>query len=294
MKKKNVMVALGCLALAAAAHAAPVSMANLSGGGATWQNIGSTGLGFGVADAQTGSQGDAFDIGMTFQVNGVAYNTPGGTFDLTGQKVTGGVATLSGLNVHTSYWSDTSSPTLRTLFTLSNTTGSAISATVSMLTNVGSDGSTQHVRTSSGDAVFTATDRWLVSDDSSTTAGDPANLHALWGVGGLAPTAIGTTVFEAAGNQGVRVDYLLTLAAGQTSSLMMLNQIWGTSTAAIGSAAQFDTLSASSSVLADLSAADRNRIVNWRVGSATVPEPGSLLLVGAACLALGAARRRKA
>jgi hypothetical protein len=97
--KKNFLVALSCLAMAAAAHAAPVTLDNLTGGGATWQGIGNTGFGFGISDAQTGGQGDAFDAALTFQVNGVAYNTPGGMFDLTGQKATGGMATLAGLNV---------------------------------------------------------------------------------------------------------------------------------------------------------------------------------------------------
>jgi PEP-CTERM motif len=162
-----------------------------------------------------------------------------------------------------------------------------------MLTNVGSDGATQIIQSSSGDTSFSAADRWLVTDDTPTLS-DPANLHLLWGTGGLAPNSVSRTVFSSAGSEGVRVDYLLTLAAGQTSSLMMVNQIFGTASAAVGSAAQFDALSASSSLLSDLSAAERNRIVNWRLGSASVPEPSSMLLVGAACLALGAARRRKA
>lgn len=290
--KRNLLIGVAWLAMSVGAQAAPVSTGNLTGGGALW-SVGNTSAGFAIVDAQTQSQSDAFDYGLTFYVNGVAYNTPGGTFDLSGQKATGGTALMSGLNVFTSYYADTASPALRTLFTMTNTTSQAITRTVSMRTNVGSDSSTQTVATSSGDTAFTKADRWIVTDDGA--GGDPANLHVLWGTGGLAPSAVGQTVFEAAGTQGVLADFVLTLEAGQTSSLMMVNQIFNTASAATGNANQFNTLGANSALLADLSSAERARIVNWKVGAAaaTVPEPASLLLVAVAGLALAGARRRK-
>lgn len=293
--KKNILIACGLAAMASLAQAAPVPNATLTGGGANW-SVGSDANGFTVHEATFAATGqsDSFDDALTFQVNGAIYNTSGGIFDHTGQTATGGIATLSGLSVHTSYTALTSSPTLRTLFTLTNSGSQAITATVSMLTNVGSDGSTQVIGSSDGNTSFNLADRWLVTDDS-TTGGDPANLHVLWGLGGLLPTSVSSLVFDSAGTQGVRADFQMTLAAGQTSSLLMFNQIQSTAANALAGAADFSNLTATDARLADLTTAQRASIVNWNLGATnSLPEPTSLMLVAIAGLAVGATRRRKA
>lgn len=293
--KKNILIACGLAAMAALAQAAPVSVGQLTGGGANWTISATSANGFAVNDAtfQATGQGDAFDDALTFRVNGAAYRSTGNQFDLNGQTATGGIATLSGLSVQTSYTALTGSPTLRTLFTLTNSGSQSITATVSMQTNVGSDGSTQIIDSSDGNTSFNLADRWLVTDDGA--GGDPANLHVLWGLGGLLPTSVSSLVFNSAGTQGVRADFQVTLAAGQTSSLLMFNQIQSTAANAITGAADFSNLSSTDARLAGLTTAQRASIVNWNLGTTnTLPEPTSLLLVAVAGLAVGATRRRKA
>lgn len=291
---KNFTLTAGAIVLALCAGsvaAAPVTNGSLNGGGATWQSIGNNSFGFSVGDADIGGQGDAFDYGIGFLVGGTAYNTPGGTYDLSGQTVTGNVANIGGLNVFVQYYADTASPTLRTLISLSNLGSGSVSTTVRLQTNVGSDGSTQTIATSSGDTTLTALDRWIITDDTPTN-GDPANTHVLWGNGGLAPSNVGQTVFDAAGTQGILADFALTLAAGQTQSLMFFNQIHTTAAAAQGEVSVFDNLAPGSTLLAGLSQTELTQIQNWGFGEQQVPEPGVLALLGLGFAGLGLSRRR--
>jgi hypothetical protein len=274
---------------AGGAMAAPASSGSLSGGGATWTGITSGSAGFSIDDASINNQGDAFDSALRFSVGGLVYN-PTGSFDLTGQTATGANLNLGGLNVFVQYYADTASPTLRTLITLSNLGTGTITTTLRLQTNVGSDGSTQTVGTSSGDTAFTTADRWIITDDNPT-GGDPTNTHVLWGKGALAPTSVGTTVFSSAGDQGVLADFALAIAAGQTQSLMFFNQIQPTAALAQDTVNGFDNLSATSPLLAGLSNTQVSQIQNWNFGTQEVPEPGALALLGLGLAGLGWSRR---
>lgn len=294
MNKRLIGTVLGIMGLIGwegAAWSAPVANATLSGGGASWTSITNSGPGFSVNDANIGGQSDALDGGMVIFVNGTAYVSPS-PFDLTGQTVTGGVAALSGLSVSTQYWADTASPTLRTFVTVTNPTGASIAATVGLQTNVGSDGGTQTIATSSGDTAFTTADRWIITDDTPT-GGDPANTHVLFGAGGLAPSFVSQTVFSSAGTEGIRADFSLNLTAGATAYLLFFNQIHGLASAAQTDAPGFNTLNSSSPLLAGIGANQLGQIVNWNFGAASVPEPGTaaLLLLGGIGLKLSRRRR---
>ncbi|MFT0859063.1 VWA domain-containing protein [Ancylobacter sp. G4_0304] len=68
---------------------------------------------------------------------------------------------------------------------LTNTTSSTITRTLTLSTNLGSDGSTRILSTSSGDTTFSTGDNWIVTDDATSGGGDPAVLH-LFSINGAA------------------------------------------------------------------------------------------------------------
>ncbi|RZA35009.1 MAG: PEP-CTERM sorting domain-containing protein [Lysobacteraceae bacterium] len=276
--------------LSGLASAAPVTSASLSGGNAVW-TIGQNGaLGLNVIDANLGGQTDAFDNALAFQVGGFAYSS-GANFDLSGQTVTGNMASIAGLNVFVQYYADASSPTLRTLITLSNTGAGSVSTTVRLQNNVGSDSATRTIATSSGDTAFTAADRWIITDDDNGSGGDPANTHVLWGSNGQAPANVGLTVFSASGTQGVLADFALDIAAGTTESLMFFNQLYTSGSAAQAGVVGFNDLTSTNPLLAGLSPAQLSQIQNWEFEAQAVPEPSVIALMGLGLAGLRLSRR---
>ena len=279
------------------AHAAPINP-NASfpsvagGGGANWISIGNFGggAGFGIADASIGGQSDAYDIGGNLQVGGTTYVAPNPS-DLTGNLYTGGVASVNGLNTSLQYFFDNASPIVRSLATFTNPGGAAVTRTITWQNNLGADASTQVTGSSSGDTTFGINDRWVTTDDVNTGAGDPATYFALYGPGALVPTSATflTTTFLAAGAQGVRAEYMLTVGAGQTVSLLFFNGIDTTTANALAAVTQFDNLSATDPLLAGV---DLSQVANWDI--AQIPEPGTLGILGLGLVGLGLARRKRA
>ena len=288
------------LLLAPAAFAANVALpiGSISGGGSsTWGHISNSGYGshFMIYNGALHGQGDAFDDGATISVDGASYLNPDGDVDLTGSTVTTDPASLSGLSVNMQYYFDQTDAVVRTLVNFYNPEVAPISATASFQTNLGSDSGTQVISTSSGDTAFTTADRWIITDDS-TTGGDPTVTHVLYGPGGPLVTSnlVSLTVFSAFGTQGVRADYGLTVAAGDTLSLMFFNGLAPTATAATGYVSIFDTYAAlgASSLLSGLSQAERDRIVNWALGGQPdIPEPTTLVMLALAGAGLALRKR---
>ena len=288
------------LLLAPAAFAANVALpiGSISGGGSsTWGHISNSGYGshFMIYNGALPGQGDAFDDGATISVDGASYLNPDGDVDLTGSTVTTDPASLSGLSVNMQYYFDQTDAVVRTLVNFYNPEVAPISATASFQTNLGSDSGTQVISTSSGDTAFTTADRWIITDDS-TTGGDPTVTHVLYGPGGPLVTSnlVSLTVFSAFGTQGVRADYGLTVAAGDTLSLMFFNGLAPTATAATGYVSIFDTYAAlgASSLLSGLSQAERDRIVNWALGGQPdIPEPTTLVMLALAGAGLALRKR---
>ncbi len=202
---------------------------------------------------------DAYDIGMSVQVDGVYF--PSAAVASAGREIVVGPATLSGLSVTRKIYVSDTDGWARWVDLYSNPTGADITVGIIYEINPGSDGSRQLIATSSGDAVFTTADSWLVTDDSSNGGGDPTLNHNLHdGRTPFQPTAVSETVYSCASTNGTRWDYgSFLIPANSTRGLMTLLGQNSNQADAITNAT---ALSAQTAGLDGLSAADRGSIVN--------------------------------
>ena len=81
---------------------------------------------------------------------------------------------------------------VRTVEVLRNLTGDAITQTVRLLGNLGSDAATSVFATSDGDLIVEPTDSWFATDDADPDGGTPAVVHLLRGTSpqSLMPTSV--------------------------------------------------------------------------------------------------------
>jgi hypothetical protein len=275
---------------------------NLIGGGAEWQRFElifeRRADFFGLVDANLSVYDhfyfDAFDGALRLAVGSNIFNPSG--FTHSGQFVTTDSIFIGSLEVIAQYFADPNSPTLRTLFTFNNLGAFPLSVPVDIQTNLGSDETTQVISTSSGDSVFNANDRWVITDDFSTTDWDPTNTTVLAGLGRL-PDSVSQTIFRATGSEGIRADYTITLGAGETSSLLFFNVLNPTSTAALNNVRIFNNYDAirNAGLLTGLSDAQLINVSNFDFQTnQSVPEPASVLgLLAVGSLAVGSGLKRK-
>jgi subtilase family serine protease len=197
---------------------------------------------------------DAYDGGLFH--NGFPTFTSGLAED-DGREVVIGPATVSGLQVTRKIHVPTDQGYARFLEIVTNPSESAVNYTVSIRSNLGSDGSTIVVGTSGGDLIFTEADDWVVTDDSVDGGGDPTLLHVIAGAGGQRP------VLASRSGDNLRYDYELTLAPGETKIVLHfasqnINRATALAKAPDLTALQLDALEG-------LSNAERAAIVNFAV-----------------------------
>lgn len=155
---------------------------------------------FDVADVSDWNPGslsngsiDAYDGCYALTVDGTSYE-PGGsvTMTLSGRQLEFPEQTIGSLTVkRIVYVPTTGGDYARFLEVITNTSASAVTTTIDVSGNLGSDSGTSLTSTSSGDTTLTTSDQWFATDDSSATGGDPALGHVFQGTSAmLAPTTV--------------------------------------------------------------------------------------------------------
>lgn len=225
----------------------------------------------GVADARVLSPvaSDAFDGGLVLFVDD--HQIPITTnITQVDQTVTVGPTTLSGLDVTLRYTALQDSPTLRTLVILHNPTNAAVTTSIQMATNVGSDDKTLVQATSSGDTSIDSGDTWAITSDSEVPPSDAINTHVVAGPGApKLPPTISDRVFdcsEAQAPNGVLATFALTIDPGETQALLFFNQIHTTveqATDAVGDFVFLDDSTLDDPLFAGLDSPTLTRVLNW-------------------------------
>ncbi|MEM7626724.1 MAG: hypothetical protein AAF333_14115 [Planctomycetota bacterium] len=257
--------------------------------------FGDVGGGFaGIFDASSlglGGGGDHFDDALGIGLNGLAYGTDTG--DLTGSELVLDPVTLDGFEVQVGY--RTVGPVLRQLVIVTNVSNATGNATVSWHNNTGNDSSQQVISTSDGDLAAELSDRWVVTADNTTGTDNEVNAWVLFGPGSPAVTPSnvqlvdGLASFGGAGNEGLSAEFDLSLALGQTQSILLFVGIEGINVDGIKLAKNIDLTDSPlfGGLIADLSTQERLQIANY-----AIPEPHAAF--GFVVLGLAVWRRRAA
>ncbi len=160
---------------------------------------------------------DAFDGMDRLQVGGADYSPSAVAASITdnGQTVLLGSQTLAGLTVSREVTVPDAGGQdfARTIDSFQNTTANSITATVTILGNLGSDAATTVFATSDGTGVVSPTDQWIGTDDAIDGGGTPAVISCIHGPTGLMPASVSLI------GDNLAWTYSLTVPAGQTVRL---------------------------------------------------------------------------
>ncbi|MFT5356151.1 MAG: MYXO-CTERM domain-containing protein [Polyangiales bacterium] len=271
----QLFLVLLCVPFFARASRAEAQTDLLDVAGGEW-DIDSDGRGV-ISDGGFMGQNDAYDgfaelcvvpaldpsIGCAFADEYSASFTPA-TVDATTGEVFMVEDLLSGLTVSRRYYASTSGiGWLRIIEVLRNGSGAPITAQVRVGGNLGSDGSTQVIAADGGS--LSAASAWLVTDDSSDGAGDPALGYLIRG------PALGPAVVDFGSpsshtfNGNTYWDYApVTISPGQTVAYMSFLVQRSTRAAATAAVSEISALSPES--LRGIEPAFRSYIQNFRLG----------------------------
>lgn len=214
---------------------------------------------------------DAFDGGVTLSVNGTSVAPEYLNSDYVAEYVANafGAGTrfywpINGVTViREDLARSKGSPTLRSLITLKNFSGSNKSVTLNWESNLGSDGSTGVRESSSGDNNFTAKDRWIVTSDTAgnVTPGDPVVTHVFSGKGKVKKPKLNPVCTVSTGDIGVT--YKVKVPKKSTKYLLMFTEMTPTNKAGAKEAEKFDSTKKLKPLLKGLSSKQKKNILNW-------------------------------
>jgi hypothetical protein len=217
---------------------------------------------YGIDDGEAFGDSDAFDGGLVLWVNGVPFVDGDGEGDLVGDQLTVGPESFSGVNVRRIERGLPGSPTLRTLIELKNTKKKKTTVNLTLDSDLGSDSSTEVRETSSGDAFFSARDRWVVTSDDADDASDPPVTEALFGKGKVTRLAHGLVGIEL---ECFVAGYNVTLPGKAKRYLLLFTEMSDTNASAISGAAKFDKKKLSGALKSGLKKSVRKKVVNWNI-----------------------------
>ena len=186
---------------------------------------------FGAGELIQGSN-NAFDgygrliVGGTPFVSTASYSTTDN-----GQSIVTASSTTAGLTVSRKVTvpSAGNQDFARTIDSFTNNTDTAITTTVTIVGNLGSDDDTRVFATSDGDTIVEATDQWIGTDDADGS-GTPAIIHYIHGPLGLQPTSVSVI------GDNITWTYEITVAAGETIQLASFTIVGTTQAEAVAAA----------------------------------------------------------
>ncbi|MCB1875956.1 MAG: carboxypeptidase regulatory-like domain-containing protein [Chromatiales bacterium] len=155
---------------------------------------------------------DAYDGGLYLSINGVSFPyLDSGLLEEGLREVRIGPTLVDQLVVTRKIYVPAEGTFARFLEIVENPSGSTVTASLSLDTNLGSDSGTILVATSDGDASFTANDDYLITDDSDGS-GDPTMAHVFSAPGAvLEPFSVFT---NAPGNDDINYTFSFSVPAG--------------------------------------------------------------------------------
>jgi hypothetical protein len=176
---------------------------------------------------------NAFDGDGRLLIGGVLFQSDNTTHSIDdgGRTVVTGTGTVVGLTVHREVTVPATGGQdfARTVDSFTNSTGSAITTTVTIVGNLGSDAATRLFMTSDGDTIVEATDEWIGTDDADGS-GSPAVIHYIHGPLGLQPVSVDVI------GDNIVWTYNITVGAGQTLRLANFTIVGATEAEAVAAA----------------------------------------------------------
>jgi hypothetical protein len=214
---------------------------------------------------------DAFDYGLNLFLAAdnlplVAFVDPDDNGNRKAQTLRVGPTNLAGLQVSRTDSGLPGSPTLRDLIKLRNPNAGAFNGKLVLDTNLGSDGSTVVIKTSSGDTTVTTGDRWTVTADALTQPGDPPVTIVYYGKGAVRSKP--TQLIHTPGNTSdcATTQFHVRVPGHSTRYMLIFAEMHSSNNGAVASTDKFNNKHLSSALLKGISSSVQKDILNWDLG----------------------------
>ena len=195
---------------------------------------------------------DAYDGGLV--LDRFPYLSQG-TAEEAGREIALGPVDIDGLSVARKIYVSPDENFARFLEVVTNPAAETRSFTVAINTNLGSDGGTSVIATSSGDTAFGDDDSWIVTDDYDG-GGDPTLAHVIAGASGrVSPVRVSRS------RDNLSYSYDLLLQPGETQIVMHFASQNVNQASALSRATQLYDLGLNA--LAGMSGGERAAVVNF-------------------------------